>query len=456
MLKQVLSVHEGTSMNHKLTFLIPSMLGLALFMFPIEYQGHLTICIAMMAKILQASLTEYLDFIVMSVIVFMAASSVVTRFFQPAWLKKNDFLYGLFFPTTPWFVVRLLGGVFAWMTYYQIGPEMVWSDITGGLLLNDLLLTLFCVFCFAGFFMPLLLNFGLLELAGIPLTKVMRKVFNLPGRSAVDCLTSWIGDGSVAVLLTSKQYEQKRYTQREAAVIGTSFSVVSLTFTLVVLSQVKLEAMFAPFYITICLAGLIAAIVVPKLPPLSWKKDVYIDGSARHAEDEIIPKEHTVFSFALESAIRRASEVKSVSEVCIAGMKNVLDMILGVLPVVMAIGTMATILAEYTLLFDYLGKPFVPLLELLGIPEAVAASKTVLIGFADMFIPSILAASIQSDMTRFIIAGLSVTQLIYLSEIGALLLGSKIPLSVWELMAIFLLRTLVCLLVITGAAHVIF
>ena len=134
MLKQVLSVHEGTSMNHKLTFLIPSMLGLALFMFPIEYQGHLTICIAMMAKILQASLTEYLDFIVMSVIVFMAASSVVTRFFQPAWLKKNDFLYGLFFPTTPWFVVRLLGGVFAWMTYYQIGPEMVWSDITGGLL----------------------------------------------------------------------------------------------------------------------------------------------------------------------------------------------------------------------------------------------------------------------------------------------------------------------------------
>ncbi len=93
---------------------------------------------------------------------------------------------------------------------------------------------------------------------------------------------------------------------------------------------------------------------------------------------------------------------------------------------------------------------------MLQIPEAAEASKTIVVGFADMFIPSILAASIESDMTRFVIAAMSVTQLIYMSEIGALMLGSKIPVNVAELFVVFILRTLVTLPVIAGIAHLIF
>ena len=98
----------------------------------------------------------------------------------------------------------------------------------------------------------------------------------------------------------------------------------------------------------------------------------------------------------------------------------------------------------------------VALLELLQLPEAEAASKTIMVGFADMFIPAVLASTIESDMTRFVIAAMSVTQLIYMSEVGALLLGSKIPVKLWELFVIFLLRTLVTLPVIAGVAHLLF
>ena len=80
-----------------------------------------------------------------------------------------------------------------------------------------------------------------------------------------------------------------------------------------------------------------------------------------------------------------------------------------------------------------------------------------LVGFTDMFIPSIMAAEqIQSEMTRFIIAAISVTQLIYLSEIGGLILGSKIPLGIFGLFVIFLERTIISLLIITPIAHLIF
>ncbi len=138
------------------------------------------------------------------------------------------------------------------------------------------------------------------------------------------------------------------------------------------------------------------------------------------------------------------------------GLENAADMVFGVLPVVMAIGTTALIVAEYTPIFTILGMPFVPLLELLHVPEAVAASETMLVGIADMFIPAVLAANIDNEMTRFVVATLSVTQLIYMSEVGALLLGSKIPVKLWELALIFLLRTLVTLPVIAGVAHLIF
>ena len=56
-----------------------------------------------------------------------------------------------------------------------------------------------------------------------------------------------------------------------------------------------------------------------------------------------------------------------------------------------------------------------------------------------MFLPAILAGGIESEMTRFIIASVSVTQLIYMSEVGGLLLGSKIPVNFKDLVIIFLL-----------------
>ena len=93
---------------------------------------------------------------------------------------------------------------------------------------------------------------------------------------------------------------------------------------------------------------------------------------------------------------------------------------------------------------------------LFGIPEAAAAAQTMVVGFADMFLTSILGASIESEMTRFFIATMSVTQLIYMSEVGGLLLGSKIPVNIKDLVVIFLLRTLISFPIIAVVAHILF
>lgn len=448
-----------------LKFLIPSLTGIFLFMMPISYQGTVTIPIALLSGWFQNLLSGHIANILLATITLSAWGGLLTKIFKPQFIVKNSFLSGLFNPSWIWLSLRLLAfffllGIVA--VQKEMAPEflmplllMIASPDTGGMVLKDLLPVLFSIFFFAGIFLPLLLNFGLLEFVGTLLVKVMRPIFGLPGRAAVDCIASWLGDGTIGVLLTSKQYEEGFYTEKEAAVIGTNFSLVSITFSLVVINTVGLGNYFVPFYITVCLASLFAAIVIPKLPPLSNKKDRLYDHSSPVTQDKQTVEPHG-FKTGVSLALNKADSQNVFQCIVVEGFKNVLDMWLGVIPTVMAVGTIALLLASYTPLFEILGLPFTPYLTLLGVPEAAVASQTLMAGFADMLLPSVLASSIESEMTRFIVASVSVTQLIYLSEVGSLLLGSKIPLKFWELFVIFIERTVITLPLIALMAHLIF
>ena len=450
------------SQNFKTTnilkFAIPSLIGILLFMFPVPLEEGFTIPVAILAGYLKELLEPQLPLIMTIIITLTAIVTLLVKGLkkQNSQIIKDDSFFNSLFNVSPiWTIIRVLGMVLALLTYFQVGPEAIWSEYTGGLLLEGLLPLLFTVFLFAGLFLPLLLNFGLLELFGALLTKFMRPVFTLPGRSSIDSLTSWLGDGTIGVLLTSKQYEDGYYTKREAAVIGTTFSIVSITFSLVVISEVGLTHMFGPFYLTIAVAGVIAAIIMPRIPPLSRIPDTYYNGEAK-GNQELIPRGMSPFKYGLTEAVNRAKKNQSVPKFFQDGGKNVLDMWMGVIPIVMTFGTIALVLAENTPVFQWLGMPFIPILELLQIPEAKEASATMIVGFADMFLPAIIGSGIESELTRFVIACVSVTQLIYLSEVGGVLLGSKVPISLKNLFIIFILRTLITLPVIAVMAHLFF
>ena len=127
----------------------------------------------------------------------------------------------------------------------NIGPEMIKSEDTGGLVFSSLLPTLVAVFLFAAIFLPLLMEYGLLELLGPIFRPIMRPLFTLPGRSTVDNLASFIGDGTVGVLITSRQYGEGYYSRREATVISTTFSVVSITFAIVIAETIRMQDQFS-------------------------------------------------------------------------------------------------------------------------------------------------------------------------------------------------------------------
>ncbi|PTX61301.1 nucleoside recognition membrane protein YjiH [Melghirimyces profundicolus] len=438
-----------------LWFIIPSVLGILLFMIPIPSNESLTIPIAFVADLINQHFEAWLPTVMTYMMVLSVAGSILVRTLPSGFLKKQSFLFNLFNISNFWLSVRFLGMVFAVMTLYRFGPGWVYSDNTGGLLMYDLVPLLFSIFLLAGLFLPLLLNFGLLELCGALLTKVMRPLFTLPGRSSMDCIASWVGDGTIGVLITTKQYEGGYYTKREAAVIGTTFSVVSITFSIVVISYLKLEPYFVPYYLTIIFSGLIAALIMPRIPPLSRKPDTPYE-AAEYKTEEVRPSLRSNLKWGLDQAVTKARNNKRILSLVKEGLQNVVEMWAGVVPVVMAIGTVALIIAEFTPVFQLLGYPFVWLLSAMQVPEAAAAAPTMVLGFADMFLPAVVGSGIESELTRFVIACISVTQLIYMSEIGGLLLGSKLPIHFKDLVIIFLERTLITLPIITAIAHILF
>ena len=445
--------------NYKLSsylyFIIPSIIGAFLFMFPIKADDGWKVPISMLSSWSASGVSSWIEVFALALFAIAAIGSIIF-YCMP---KKTSFVHSLFQVNLFWTIVRVLAFIFAAMVVTQQGPEMIISSDTGALLFNGdggLVTFLFIIFFFAGLILPLLTDYGLLEFFGSLLVKIVRPVFKIPGRASIDALASWVGDGTIGVLLTNAQYEQGNYTKREAATIATTFSVVSITFSLVIIEEVGLANYFPQFYGSVVVCGVILAMIMPRIYPLRQKEDTYIDGTPVDYRREELPAEHNLVSFGLKNAIEKADQNRNLANMLVEGCKNVVHMWISVAPIVMTFGTIALILATYTPVFSILGKPFEPYLMLLQIPEAAEAAQTMVIGFADMLLPAILSSGIESELTRFVIAVVSVSQLIYMSEVGGLILGTKLPIRFFDLVVIFLIRTIIALPIAAGIGHLIF
>lgn len=65
-----------------------------------------------------------------------------------------------------------------------------------------------------------------------------------------------------------------------------------------------------------------------------------------------------------------------------------------------------------------------------------------LAGFADMYLPALFISESVSEASRFFIGVLAFTQLVFMSETGMILVKTKIGLSFWDVIKVFLFRTM--------------
>ncbi|GAB6137523.1 YjiH family protein [Halanaerobaculum tunisiense] len=435
-----------------LKFLLPSLIGVFMFLCPVPYDGAISAPVGVISEWLAASGEAYLPLVVTTVIILSAVVSTVTTIFKPKLITDNQLLSKLFSTSNFYLAFRIIGSIFAVLVLNELGTEIIYSTDTGGTMMS-LISKLIAWFFAASFLMPLLIEFGAMDYTGTVVRGVVKPLFTLPGRAAIDLVTSWVGNCNVGVVLTRKQYDAGFYTGREAATIGTCFSAVSLPFCLVVAALLEVDNLFIPFYATVVITGILSVVIMSRIPPLSKFPSTYHSKVGKQiAEEEPAGMKKT--DWALQKAVQRAQEVDSVTEILYQGLETFLNIIFSLAPLVMAWGTIALIIATYTPVFDWLSLPFAYYLQVLGVPEAFEAAPATIVGFADMFIPAILAASIESVKTRFIIGVLSLVQIIYMTEVGTLLLTSNIPVDFKDLAVIFLEKTVIVIPIIVLLANI--
>ncbi|WP_394123841.1 YjiH family protein [Psychrobacter nivimaris] len=439
---------EKFSTQEVLKFIIPSLIGAMLFMLPIKLEDRFTVPIAVLIDALNDMISPYMLAISLIVAVIPSVISLTITLFN-LWPNSTNRIINIFKPGLIWSIVRILGAITMVLVYFKVGPEWIWSEYTGGILLNEVAPILLALYFVSAILLPLLTEFGLMEFVGTLLNKTFSKAFGLPGNAAIDSMASWLSATSLGVILTTQQYRGGHYTKREAAAIMTSFSVVSVGFSYVVLKFVKMEDFFIPWYFSVVLAGICCALIIPRLPPLRNIPSEYMEGVKRPNIDNVQEEGESLFGWAFRRALLRAKSADPISKQISDGVYTATDLAITVYPSMMIVGVLGLSLIEYTNIMSYISIPLVPILELLQLPEADAAAIAIMSGFIDLLMPVIIGSSIESELTRFVIAGVTVNSIIFLSEVALIMMKAQIGLNVWRLFVIWVLRLMIALPIMT-------
>ncbi|MHB1392163.1 MAG: YjiH family protein [Clostridia bacterium] len=446
-------VKKEYSIKDLMKFIVISVLGVYLFLIPIPYKESFNLPVGIIIDFIKQILGGSLLHIATIIILLSAIISTWASLAKPNAIVKNNTLSNLFVVSPLYLVSRIVGAVFAVMVFLKAGPDFIISGATGGTML-DLAKTLVAIAVTISYLMPLLTDFGVMEFTGVLIRRFVKPLFTCPGRSAVDLISSWLGASTAAVLLTKKQYDTGYYSAREAAVIMTNFSLVSVPFCYIVASILKIESMFASFYLITTAVGFILAMILPRIAPLSKIPDEYNPKTGKMVNEDI-PEGINKFVWALDQATARAKK-QTAMDVIHEGNKMFSSIMVSLLPIVVAWGTIALISVEYTKIFTYISYPMGYYLNFFGIEEAFKVAPATLVGFIDMFIPALMLAPVEAVKTKFILGSLSLVQIIYLTEVGAVIVQSDVPLNFKKLAVIFMERTLLAIPLITLFSMLVF
>ncbi|MEM1432756.1 MAG: nucleoside recognition domain-containing protein [Pseudomonadota bacterium] len=425
--------------GHPLRFLIPALIGATIFLGPVITEEQQTVVFGLLSDSLKAALGAGINEALLLVAGVAALGALAVKLIAPQG-AEDSLVTQVFRTAWPWILLRLLGFAIATGVYFEVGPELLRLPDTGITAVKDIGQNVLVIYVGGLLLMPLLTDYGLMEFAGTLCRPLFRRLFRLPGRAAIDSLTSIAAASGIAVLVTVSQYQRGYYTVREACTIVCNFSLVSIPFCLLVAKVAGIGHLFFGWFLAVLCACLACALILARIPPLARLPD-------RTVNDQPTPERETDSGLAAawQAALERAGTGPGPAEYFRRALRNIAIYTCAVIPPSMAVATLTAILLFHSPVITTLTWPLAQLLTLAGVAETSNIANGMLIGFADQFMPALVAAQVDSEYWRFVLAGLAVGQIIFMSEFCILILRSPLPLNLLQLAWLFGLRTLLIL-----------
>jgi len=421
-------------------FFVFSAIGGFMFFAPVEVGGERSIPLDHLVSAIAARVPALLPWYALALIAAGAAYPLLTG----RWRRSRVEL--------AFTVAKLVGLVVGVMLVLDIGPGWLFREDIGPFLFEALVVPVGMLVPVGAVFLALLVGYGLLEFCGVLMQPVMRPVFRTPGRSAIDAVASFVGSYSLGLLITNRVYREGRYTGREAAVIATGFSTVSATFMVVVASTLDLMGSWLTYFWTTLLVTFLVTAITVRLPPLSRIPDEYAPGV--EPRPEAVPEGRRVAHAWAEAGdvVRAAPPLwRNVW----TNLRDGVLMTMAILPSILSIGLLGLVLATFTPVFDWLGYLFVPFTWALQLPEPLLVGKALAVGIAEMFLPALLVTS-AVPAVKFVVAVVAVSQVIFFSALVPCVVATDIPVSIRQMVLVWLERVVLTLVIVTPVAFLLF
>ncbi|EMA53180.1 YjiH family protein [Halococcus salifodinae] len=434
-------------------FVVAFAVGAVFFLVPVPWQGEITVPFDIVVSTITTSFPDAVGVYALAIIV---AGGVLTTAAEldarNALSLDADLSY--FESSVAFWALRVLGAVLAPVMFFKLGPDWLHTPATGGFMWGTLIYSVGVIIPIGAIFITIFVELGGLEFVGTLARPVMNPLFKLPGRAALDSLASWVGSYSVGLYVTRNVFDRGGYNKREVFIISTCFSTVSIGFVGVVAATLDMLALFPVIFLAYFVCVVICAAILVRVPPISTVPEEYI--AEPDPEVPFVGSPPEYLRFALSEAVGKAKEGETFAQAAWRGFVDGLKLTSLILGTILAVGLAAVLLSAYTPTFDILGAPLVPVIELLGLPNAETVAPATIVGITEMYVPVLLIQD-AAPMARFFIAVLAVSQLIFFSSVGPMTMDmfSDVPVRFRDLVTLFVMRTVILVPLIAGMTHLV-
>ena len=429
-----------------LKFIILSIIGVFLYFIPVASSK---VPVVVIVSYIKGILGNNLKYLVLLMLVLLMISIIGAKFF------KNNFCIRLHSTDS---IGRLIHYVIAFLVviavWFKLPPTQIFADERVGGKILDLAGTVMLTVSICGWFIVFILKSGIVEFVGTLLEPFMRPLFKMPGAVAINFLSSYVVSAAVGVYMTDKYYEEKTYNKREATAAAVCFSTISVGYIGVLCSIAKIESKYGLILVLTFILAIVMTAIMVRIPPLSKLKDSYYkdnESIEKNIQDE---DKSSRLKRALQLAAMRSEEfsLKEFMNSLFSSLKFSQRIIAYMIPIVIV--TLS--LVHYTQLFNWLGYPISPILKLLGLTDTNIIAPAVILGFIEVSLPAISVSSAVAEQSAFFVVLLSIMQIIFMTEAGNAMLGTKFKIKFLDLIIYFVERTVIALPIIAILTHLIY
>ena len=151
--------------------------------------------------------------------------------------------------------------------------SIVLLDDNISLILEETILNLITLLPLSAIFMPFILDFGLMDIVEAYCHKLMKKLFNLSGKSVLNIIMYIFNDCFCGYFMTNLLYKKGQIRQREACIILLNFSIASVSISNYIAEELNINKV--NFFILSMFILILVNTILCRTYPINKKKKSY-------------------------------------------------------------------------------------------------------------------------------------------------------------------------------------